>query len=520
MAEQRSRTQQYDESPVGIVAKMKAREILQRQSGGDPMRGLALLLEAAKTVLSRNQILNFRPHKKQLEYFGMGARRIRRAFFGGNRTGKTVCGGAETAYHATGKYPTWWKGYRFEHPPLIWVASTSMEKVIEGVQSMLFGPAGQLGTGFIPGNRIRRTLRSVQHQDGIAKAFIAWGDDGKQEATIVFKSYEQDRRKFETDRVDLIWLDEEPPYDIYRECTMRLLGTRSRRGGIMLLTFTPLLGMTDVCRLFLRPDLAGIGKEAQRGNGAVIASWADNEFLDPKEVQELRESTPEYELKTREHGRPVMGSGQIYPIDEDIYRVAYFEIPKDKGWKFAIGLDHGWDHPAGLTLWTMDPNTGISYLYRTWRGTKTMIPIIAQMIKEEWARIGGQCPVFADPSGTAERQDNGGKSIFMQYSACGVNLIEADNQVEAGIMEIFAGLQSGQIQVVEGAPCIHFWEEVRLYHRKENKATGKIVIVKKDDDIMDSSRYALRHRSSWIVPRKKSRHNRHKRGKISWKAAR
>ena len=45
---------------------------------------------------------------------------------------------------------------------------------------------------------------------------------------------------------------------------------------------------------------------------------------------------------------------------------------------------------------------------------------MAQIIKDEFARIGGQCPVYADPSGTAERQDNGGKSIFQQYADCGV----------------------------------------------------------------------------------------------------
>lgn len=514
-------TQNYERPRQGLEARFEAEEILRMSSKGDTRRAIALLLEARQTVLSRNQILSFKPHKKQLEFFVLGNRKVRRAFFGGNRTGKTVCGAAEVAYHATGMYPDWWPGFRFDRPPLIWCSGTSLDKTVEGVQTMLLGPPSNIGVGFIPGHRIVRTDKMQNTTSGIAKAYIAWGEDKSEVATIVFKSYEQGRKKFETDQVQLIWLDEEPPLDIYRECQVRLLGNRSRAGGKMILTFTPLLGMTDVCREFLRPAAMGISAdEKTSGNGTVVASWEDNEFLNAEEVEELRNATPEYEREAREHGRPVMGSGKIYPIVESAYSVPFFEIPVGQGWKFAIGLDHGWDHPAALCFYAMEPNSGDAYLYRTWRGKKQLIPVVAQIIKDEFARIGGAVPIFADPSGLAERQDNGGKSIFAQYADCGVNLIAADNQVESGLIEMFTGLQSARIKVFHGAPCVHWWEEVRLYHRND-----LLKVVKDEDDVMDAARYPIRHRLQWMTPQRQRsshimRNRREVRANASWKARR
>lgn len=519
MAVKSTRNQLFEAALKGPTAQAKAREQLQVLARGDAKVALALIAESHKTVFSRNQILNFRPTPKQAEFYLLGTRKKRRAFFGGNRTGKTVCGAVEVAYHLTGQYPPDWRGHRFFHPPLWWAAGTSMDKTVEGVQKMLLGPIEAIGTGLIPGHRIAATTPQPNTPDGIKTAHIRWGD-GDKLATVTFKSYEQGRKKFETEKVDGIWLDEEPPLDVYNECTMRLLGTDGRPGGIMLLTFTPLLGMSDVCKVFLKPE--NPDDEDSISNGIVVASWQDNTHLNPEEVEELRRSTPDHEREAREFGRPIMGSGMIYPISEKIYAVDYFEIPKDAGWKFAIGLDHGWDHPAALCFYAQDPNTQDCYLYRTWRGTKCLIPVMAQIIKDEFQRIGGQCPVFADPSGTAERQDNGGKSIFQQYADCGVYLVEADNQVESGLIEMFTGLQSARIKVFKGAPCIHFWEEVRIYHKKRTKE-GKAVIVKKDDDTMDAARYPIRHRTAWMVPHSMStrrKRNRHGASGVSWKVRR
>ena len=66
-----------------------------------------------------------------------------------------------------------------------------------------------------------------------------------------FKSYDQKRKSFQGVGKHVIWCDEEPPADVYDECMLRLMTT----DGLMICTFTPLLGLSDVALRFL-PHLA------------------------------------------------------------------------------------------------------------------------------------------------------------------------------------------------------------------------------------------------------------------------
>jgi phage terminase large subunit-like protein len=69
-------------------------------------------------------------------------------------------------------------------------------------------------------------------------------------AALGFKSYDQGRRVFQGTAKQGIWLDEECPMDVYNESIVRLATT----GGLMMLTYTPLLGMSDVTLSFLGED--------------------------------------------------------------------------------------------------------------------------------------------------------------------------------------------------------------------------------------------------------------------------
>jgi len=49
------------------------------------------------------------------------------------------------------------------------------------------------------------------------------------------------------ENLDIVWADEEPDMSIYRELLGRISGT----GGMIMTTFTPLKGMSNVCLRFL-----------------------------------------------------------------------------------------------------------------------------------------------------------------------------------------------------------------------------------------------------------------------------
>ena len=159
-------------------------------------------------------------------------------------------GGYETALHLTGEYPDWWIGHRFDHPVDFWAAGDTSETTRDIVQHALMGPLGSLGTGLIPERHI---IGEPTKRAGVAGAI----DTGRIRhksggvSMIGFKSFDQGRKKFQGTAKHGIWLDEEPPADVYDECLVRLMTLY----GLLMLTFTPLSGLSEVALRFL-PDLA------------------------------------------------------------------------------------------------------------------------------------------------------------------------------------------------------------------------------------------------------------------------
>ena len=112
-------------------------------------------LTAEKTRrLTEDRLKYYRPYPKQLEFHSAGARHRERLLMAGNQLGKTLAGGFEAAIHATGRYPEWWTGRRFDRPTIGWACGVTGEVVRDTVQRVLVGRAGQSGTGAIPKDAI------------------------------------------------------------------------------------------------------------------------------------------------------------------------------------------------------------------------------------------------------------------------------------------------------------------------------------------------------------------------------
>jgi phage terminase large subunit-like protein len=166
----------------------------------------------------------------------------------GNQLGKTYCGGAEAAFHLTGQYPDWWQGRRWERPIRSWAGSKTGEVTRDGVQRMLLGEPkdkAQWGTGLIPGDNLKDWSLRMGVADSVDSILVKHVSGGT--STLGFKSYDQGREKWQGETLDFCWFDEEPPMDIYMEGLTRTNAT----GGMVYLTFTPLLGMSDVVHMFV-----------------------------------------------------------------------------------------------------------------------------------------------------------------------------------------------------------------------------------------------------------------------------
>ena len=66
-------------------------------------------------------------------------------------------------------------------------------------------------------------------------------------SNLGMKAYNQGRGSFEGTAQHVIWLDEEPPADVYGECLIRTATTN----GVIMLTFTPLDGLSTVVLQFM-----------------------------------------------------------------------------------------------------------------------------------------------------------------------------------------------------------------------------------------------------------------------------
>lgn len=166
----------------------------------------------------------------------------------GNQLGKTLAGSMEVAIHLTGLYPKWWEGRRFDDPTEWWAAGVTGESTRDNPQNLLVGPPereDRWGTGAIPYNKIINTdrARGVPNLlDTVVVRHISGG-----ESILGFKAYEKGREKWQGKTLHGVWYDEEPPLEIYTEGLTRTNAT----DGITIVTFTPLIGMSEVVRMFL-----------------------------------------------------------------------------------------------------------------------------------------------------------------------------------------------------------------------------------------------------------------------------
>lgn len=439
-------------------------------------------LDVAKEIERRkyNQIEKIFPDKgiyrrelynKHLAFFKAGKDYRERIFIAANRVGKTVAGGYEVACHLTGLYPSWWEGKRFNKPIVAWCAGDTGKTTRDIIQLKLMGMPGSFGTGLIPKDKIVRTLQKQGVSDAIEMAYIEHVS-GKQ-SVIYFKSYDQRREGFQGTEVDVIWPDEEPPQDIYIEMLLRTMTTN----GIVLTTFTPLMGLSDVVLSFCPGGelIEGVVKDAST-KYVTICDWNAVPHLSQKEKDDMYAAIPPFQRDARSKGIPQLGSGAIYQVPESDIIVDDREIPAY--WRRAYGMDVGWNRTAAV--WgAIDPETDIVYLYHEYYRGHAEPAVHSQGIKAP----GDWIPGAIDPAARGRGQADG-HSLAEMYNDLGLHLTYADNAREAGIYEVWERLSSGRIKVFKS--LTNWRSEYRVYRRDEK---GRI--VKENDHLMDATRYLI-----------------------------
>lgn len=408
-------------------------------------------------------------YAKHYKFIADGLDCNQRLFEAANRIGKTELAGFEITCHAIGWYPSWWPGKRYPEGKnlLIWAAGDTNKNIRDIFQVKLLGgiSLSQAGTGIIPKKYIEKITRSGGVSDLVDTIFIKRIGGGT--TTIQLKSYAGGRETFQGTEVDIIWLDEEPPQDVYVECQLRTL----TNNGIVLMTFTPLRGRTPLIN-----DFHKNAQEQPNDYKVTKAAWDDVPHLTEEAKARFLAGIPEWQRDARTKGIPQLGSGAIYRVSPDYVFIDPIQIPDH--WRKAYALDVGWRVTAAV--WgALDPDTGITYIYSEMYEKEKQAHEYARIIKGRGDWIEG---VVDSASNSANQHD--GVKIYELLKDEGLKLSFPDKAVTAGIIKVWELLSTGKLKIFN--TCANIKDEYTYYRRDE-----KGNIVKENDHTMDALRYLI-----------------------------
>ncbi len=436
-----------------------------------------------------SRVDSYDPYPYQLKFHESGSEANQRLLMAANRIGKSYCGSMELSYHLTGIYPEWWKGREYDRPIVAWAGGVSNETTRDIVQFELLGSPDDpdaFGSGTIPKNYIIKTERKPGVPNAKSVALIRHVSGGN--SSLHFKAYEMGVEKWQGRSVDCIWLDEEPSREIYSQAVTRTLD----RKGMVYMTFTPEAGMTETVASFMN--------NLQQGQSLTNATWDDASeqvktlrgnkgHLNELVMEQILSSYSPHEREMRRYGRPSIGSGLIFPINEEKLMIDPIHI--EDHWPRIAAIDFGWDHPTAVVWGAIDRDEDVFYVYDCYRMSKASPSVHAETIRTRPHFI----PI-AYPHDGNRRDSMGNPGLADQYRNLGCNMMldhftnppalgdnKGGNSIEEGLMAMIQAMENGKFKVFSTLP--DWFEEFRMYHRKG----GKVVAIR--DDIMSATRYAF-----------------------------
>jgi len=284
---------------------------------------------------------------------------------------------------------------------------------------------------------------------------------------------------------------------IFSEAQTRIITS----DGILLVTFTPMQGMTNIVEHFM---------ENKTGTFLKGATWDDAPHLTPEKRKEAAARYRDYELDARTKGVPMMGEGAVFPFSDEEIRIDPFKIPDH--WARIKGCDFGIDHPAAGAEIAWDRDQDTIYVIDCYKKSDEATPYHAA-----WLNKSNRWIPVAWPHDGMNREKSGGKTLAQHYRDHGVNMLsksarypksrgeETDHggsqPVEPIVAEIFDMMAIGRFKVFANQSA--WFEEKRSYHRKDGK------IVPKRDDILKATFYAVMMRRYGVAPNMVGAHRSH-----------
>jgi len=405
---------------------------------------------------------------------------------GGNRSGKTEVGAADTIWFALGKHEI---RSKYRQPPIH--GRVCAPKYEDGCKGVV----------------LKKMREMIPHHELAGSGWTnAWSEKSKLLAfangsTINFKSSEMDLNTYGGADLDFVWDDEHIPEKYFLENMARL----TDRNGYYIKTMTPEAGQTWEEDFINNPP-----------EGLTVSSWFfstdKNPYLSTEGIEALKATIKDPRLfETKLHGHFTALGGLVIPQYDPLKtRIPDYEIPR--GWPKTIIIDPHLKKPTAI-VWLAWPEEGVCVVYRT-KKVRDHVEGIAQLIRAESARDGKIDLWIADEAhGGKGPNIYGQESVIKQLNDLGLPFkgtnVNSDKAFEAGVNELQA---SFSVDPITGKPSIFIfescyyepvwidgkvygsldWELKRYQFKKEQKAdeeTFRERVRTVDDDYLDCLRY-------------------------------
>ena len=413
-------------------------------------------------------------HKKQIDFHK--SKKKNRWVFGGNRTGKTECGAVETVYLARGIHPYKENKKNIE----CWVVSLSTQVQRDVAQRKVLSyinPDWITEIGMLSG---RKDFAESGIVDYIKIKNVFGG-----ESRIGFKSCDQGREKFQGASLDFVWFDEEPPYEIYVECKMRVLD----KSGEIFGTMTPLKGLTWIY------DIVYLNKNNDPEIWYQQMSWEDNPYLNKKEILSLESTMSLEELEARKYGKFIGNGGLVYSeFDESINVIEPFNLPCD--WQDNISIDPGLKNPLSAHWYCVDFDGNIYVVAEHYEAGKSVeyhaeeIKRISKGLNWKKASNGMYCALIDSAAGQKTLASSKSVSELFYDNGIMVNP-NVNKDLFSGINRVKSCFKNslGESKLFIFKNCVNLIREIKSYFWGSTD-----VPIKKDDHSLDELRYYIMSR--------------------------
>lgn len=303
------------------------------------------------------------------------------AFFGANRSGKTVSGAVKAAYHATGQYPEWWTARRYDRPTIGRIFAKDFFKGVAVVVKKLHE--------WFP----KATIKQIRKGTTGVQVFWHIHHESGGESFFDIMTYEQDPASAEGWDGDWIWFDEPPPREMYIAAVRGLVDS----DGLCWFSLTPLKEpwLFDEIYSSKNENVFSVICDLRHNLERVNPLSGEKIGIKEKSIRKFEMKLTEEERETRLHGKFRYLAGRIWKVwDRDVHtfnREKEWPLDRARGvivagqpprhWPRVMLLDPH-DRMPQTCMWVACDETGDYWAYREAWLKDTLLGGIVEHCKE------------------------------------------------------------------------------------------------------------------------------------------